>query len=105
MTTASRYVTPYDQYIYGVDRGELQGLPIAGGLLHFYASNSLTPKPTYNDFNLLIPNANPIVLDTAGNPGSVFLLNGVAYHVVLIDPDGNTIFDMDPVVSFKPSVA
>ncbi len=103
--TASRYVTPYDQYIYGVDRGQLAGLPITGGLLYFYTSNSSTPEPTYNDFNLLVPNPNPIELDSAGNPGSVFLLNGVAYRVKLVDPDGNTIFDMDPVVSFEPSVA
>jgi hypothetical protein len=101
--SGSRYVTPYDQYIYGTDRGQLEGLPIAGGLLHFYAGGTSTPQPTYNDTNLTIPNPNPIILDSAGNPGSVFLTGGVVYRVVLIDPDGNTIFDMDDVVSFAPS--
>ncbi len=100
---ATRYVTPYDQYIYGIDRGKLEGLPISGGLLHFYFTSSDSPRPTYSDVNLTVLNANPIILDAGGSPGSVFLLNGVAYRVILFDPDGNTIFDMDPVFSFKPS--
>ncbi len=97
MTVATRYVNPFDQYI------QANGLPYTGASLYFYQSGTSTPEPTYNDPALTIPNANPIILDSLGNPGNVFLLVGVSYRVVLIDTNGATVFDMDPVISFLPS--
>lgn len=72
------------------------GLPYAGGFLNFYASGTSTPLATYSDVALTIPNANPIVLDSAGRAGAVFLQNA-SYKVVLSDVNSAQIWTQDPV--------
>lgn len=74
------------------------GLPYAGGLLYFYASGSSTPQNTYNnaDLDSSHANTNPIVLDSAGRAGTVFL-QALSYKVTLTDADGNLVFTQDPV--------
>lgn len=74
------------------------GTPYAGGFLYFYQSGTNTPLNTYSNSGLTIANLNPIVLDSAGRAGSVFLQNA-AYKVVLTDVNGVQIWTMDPVWS------
>lgn len=42
------------------------GLPLAGGKVYFYVPGTTTPKATYQDEALTIPNTNPITLDAGG---------------------------------------
>lgn len=86
----NRFFNPDDQYCDAV------ALPYIGGGLYFYATGTDTPLNTYSDSTLLIANTNPVVLDEAGRPGSIFLQN-LAYKVVLKDVDLNVIWTMDPV--------
>jgi hypothetical protein len=62
------------------------GVPLAGGKLYTYAAGTTTPQITYSSINGSTPNANPIILDSAGRisgSSEVWLTNGVAYKFVL----------------------
>src|ERR1700748_1283926 len=87
---ANRFFNPNEQFCDG------NGLPYAGGSLAFFASGTSTPLNTYSDSALTIANTNPVVLDSAGRAGSVFLQN-LAYKVVLSDVNNNQIWTEDPV--------
>jgi len=59
------------------------GVPLNGGKLYTYAAGTSTPQATYSDSALTVPNANPIILNSAGraiiyiptNTGYKFTLN------------------------------
>lgn len=87
---AQRFFTPNEQFYDGA------GNPMAGGQLFFFASGTSTPQNTFNDSGLTIANPNPVVLDSAGRAGSIFLGSN-AYKVVLQDILGNLIWTFDPV--------
>lgn len=58
------------------------GDPLAGGKLYFYESGSVTtPRATYTDAALAVPNVNPVILDSAGR-ATIFLGAVGAYNVV-----------------------
>ena len=68
----------------GVNFLGVDGLPLNGGLLYSYQAGSSTPLATYTDVNGLIPNANPIVLNTDGRvPSAVWLTAGFNYKFLL----------------------
>lgn len=89
---ANRFFSPNQQF------ADSTGLPYAGGSLTFYASGTTTLLNTYSDKALTIANTNPVVLDSAGRAGGVFLQN-LAYKVVLADANSNVIWTYDPVYS------
>lgn len=91
---AQRFFSPDQQFC------DSAGLPYAGGFLYFYATGTSTPLATYNDPDLAVPhaNTNPIVLDSAGRAGSVFLQN-LPYKVQLYDVNNVQIWTEDPVWS------
>lgn len=89
---ANRFYSPNQQF------ADSTGLPYANGTLTFYASGTSTPLATYSDSALTIPNTNPVVLDSAGRAGNIFLQN-LAYKVVLSDVNNNPIWTDDPVFS------
>lgn len=66
------------------------GAPLAGGTITTYIQNTTTPKTTYQDQALSIPNANPITLDSAG---TCLLWGNGAYRIIVQDASGNTISD------------
>lgn len=86
----ARFGMPRQQWLDG------NGDPLAGGKLHFYATGTTTPQDTYSEVTLSTPNANPVVADSAGVWGDIFL-SGSAYKIVLKDADDNTIWTADPV--------
>jgi hypothetical protein len=45
---------------------DANGNPLAAGTVYFYIPNTSTPKNTYLDGGAVTPNANPVVLDSAG---------------------------------------
>jgi microcystin-dependent protein len=73
------------------------GIPRAGAQLFFYQTGTNTPQATYSDPALTVPNTNPVIADSAGQFGNIFLLQSPAYKVVLEDAQGNQVFTADPV--------
>ena len=72
------------------------GDPLSGAKLNFYTTGTSTPLDTYSDDALTTPNANPVVADSAGRFGEIFL-QALEYKVVLTDADDVTIWTADPV--------
>lgn len=80
----------------------VNGVPLANGRLYFYLTGTSTPLATYNDVALTTPNDNPIVADSNGRFGSIFLSPTQAYKVQLRtaatieNPTGVEIWTEDP---------
>ncbi|MHC1670435.1 hypothetical protein ACODUO_14840 [Stenotrophomonas maltophilia] len=74
---------------------DLLGLqPLANGRLQFYEIGTTTPKNTWSDPSLTIPNSNPVVLDSSGRSNTNIWLDG-AYSVRLLDSLGATVWTRD----------
>lgn len=72
------------------------GLPLAGGQLYTYQAGSSTLLATYTDVNGLIPNTNPIVLQTDGRlPSELWFTDGFNYKLILQDANNNLIATYD----------
>ena len=74
------------------------GDPISGAKLEFFESGSSTPADTYSDDALTVANTNPVVADTAGRFGDIFLQD-IDYKVVLKNASDVVIWTADPVRS------
>ena len=68
----------------------------SGAKLNFYETGTTTRLDTYSDETLATANANPVVADSAGRFGAIFLKRQ-AYKVVLADTNDTTIWTQDPV--------
>jgi hypothetical protein len=68
----------------------------AGAKLYFYAATTTTPQNTYSDSTLVTPNANPVVADSSGLFGPIFL-SVLSYYVELKTSAGVTIWTQDNV--------
>ena len=68
----------------------------SGWKYNFYSTGTTTRKDTFSDNALTVANTNPVVADSAGRFGDIFLEAG-AYRVILTDADDVTIWDADPV--------
>jgi hypothetical protein len=82
------------------------GLPLAGGKLWQYEAGSTSvQQTTYTDASAVVPNANPIVLDSSGRvPTEIYLVNGLAYNLVLTAADGTTVLTyVDNVIGVQAS--
>jgi len=80
------------------------GVPLNGGLLYTYAAGTTTPQTTYSDSTGATPNANPIVLDSAGRvSGEVWLTTGVNYKFVLKTSANVTIWTNDNIAGVPAS--
>lgn len=71
------------------------GAPLPGALLNFYVTGTSTRKNTFSDAALTTANANPVVANSAGRFGDIFLSSG-SYKAVLTDASGNAIWTADP---------
>lgn len=74
----------------------------ADGTLQFYSYQTTTPKVTYSDRDLTIPNANPVELDASGRAETEIWLDG-EYTVVLRDADNTVIWTRDVVPEVSPT--
>lgn len=79
------------------------GNVLSSGKLFVYEPGTTTKKTTYTDENLSVPNANPIILDSAGRC-VIFLTDGAEYKFVLApstdtDPPAAPIKTIDEVKS------
>lgn len=68
----------------------------AGYKLNFYVTGTTTPQDTYSDEGRTSANTNPVVADSAGRFGDIFL-QPADYSVVFTDADDVTIWTADPV--------
>ena len=71
------------------------GNPLSAGKIYTYEAGTSTPKATYTDADGLTPNANPIILDSAGRYQA--WLDSGAYKFILKDSADNTIDTRDNV--------
>lgn len=69
----------------------------AGYKLYTYKTGTSTPKATYSDTALSSANTNPIIADSAGRLGDIFVDDLSTYKLVLTDADDVTIWSKDPV--------
>jgi hypothetical protein len=76
------------------------GKILAGGLVYFYESGTLTPKPVYSDATLSVPLSNPVALD-AGGAADIWLGDG-AYRILVKTSTGVQVRSpIDGVVGIK----
>lgn len=69
---------------------DINGAPLVGGQVFNYVVSTTTPKNTYQDSALTIPNTNPVILDARGQCS---MYGSGAYRQVLKDSVGNLIWD------------
>jgi len=89
MATTSISPTPKLQFF------DLNGAPLAGGLLYTYEAGSTTPLATYTDSTGLIANTNPIVLDSRGEAN--VWLGAAIYKFALYTSVGVLIWTVDNI--------
>jgi hypothetical protein len=83
------------------------GDPAAGAKMFTYAAGTTTKINTYSDVGLTTPNANPVVLDSAGR-ATIFLTPGTSYKFVLApstdtDPPTSPIWTRDNISAIPAS--
>jgi len=91
---ASRFISPREQVF------DANGHPLSGAKLYFYTTGTTTPEDTFSDPALSTPNANPVVADSAGRFGSIYLDPAVTYKAVLKDSADVTIWTADPCEAY-----
>lgn len=72
------------------------GAIAAGAKLYTYAAGTSTPKASYSDSGLTVPNANPVVADGSGRFGETFATTG-QYRLVMKTSADVTLWTADPV--------
>lgn len=81
------------------------GSVLAGGKIYTYLAGTTTAYPTYTDSTQAVPNANPIILDSAGRTTSeIWINNGTSMKFVVTDSNNNPVgitWDYIPGVSSK----
>lgn len=75
---ANRFVKPIEQDV------DASGDVLAGAKLSFFVSGTTTPRTVFQDVNLTIAHAQPVVADGAGNFPEIFL-DGSAHRAILTD--------------------
>lgn len=85
------YPNPYDKIQFFDDSGN----PLSGGKVYSYTSGTLTPKSTYTDASEGTPNANPVILDSAGR-ANIWLGSG-GYKIILKTSADVTIWTVDNI--------
>ena len=72
------------------------GDPLAGGKVHSFEGGTSTPKVTYTAQDGLTPNANPLILSSAGR-GDIWLATDKLYKLRLDNSSDTTIWTLDNV--------
>lgn len=77
---------------------DANGNPLSGGKLYTYAAGSSTPQTSYTDSTGATPQANPIILNSRGEPtNAIWLTTGLNYKFALHDSDDVLIRTIDNV--------
>jgi hypothetical protein len=78
------------------------GLLVSGAKLNFYTAGTSTRKDTYSDVDLTIANPNPVVANSSGLFGGIYLGSGF-YKVVLTDSADVVLWTQDDVSGIVPA--
>lgn len=78
----SRFILPFQR------TEDLNSHPLDGAKLYFFDTGTSTPRDTYSDVALATPNTNPIIADSQGQFGAIFLSG--TYRVRLDDKNDVT---------------
>lgn len=81
---------------------DVTGIPLAGGKLYTYEAGTTTPLATYTDSTGNTANANPVILDSAGQANVWLSLQ--AYKFVLTDADDVPQWTVDQINAQPPKV-
>ena len=80
------------------------GEPLNGGKVYTYAAGTSTPLDTYSDYDGMVPNENPVLLDASGYPDSgAIRLGNALYKFVITDANDVTLLTMDYIGSVSNS--
>jgi len=79
---------------------DANGNPLAGGKVYTYLAGTLTPRATYTDQGGTTPNANPVILDSAGR-ANIWLDDSASYKFVVTDSADTPIRTTDNVAPFS----
>jgi hypothetical protein len=74
------------------------GAPLAGGKIYTYTAGTTTPQATYTNAGAGTPNANPVVLDSAGY-ADIWITG--SYKIVVHDSADNLISSTDNITGFS----
>lgn len=72
------------------------GAVLAAGTVDVYVPGTTTRRDSFSDYNIATPNANPVVLDSAGR-AVIYLNPELSYKFVVKDSSGSTIYTEDNV--------
>ena len=78
------------------------GAPFAGAKLHSYIAGTTTNQNTYSNSTLTTANANPVVADSDGRFGAIYLDPGLSYKFVVKTTADVDIFTQDNVDPQSP---
>lgn len=81
---------------------DMDGNPLSGGLLYFFAASTTTPQSAFQDIALTIPHPNPIVLDASGRVPMFYLADG-NIKIRLATKGGVTVIAADNLLVIGPS--
>jgi hypothetical protein len=81
---------------------DMDGEPLSGGLLYFFAASTTTPQNSFQDLGLTIVNPNPLVLDASGRVPMFYLADG-NIKIRLADKNGVTVIAADNILVIGPS--
>lgn len=85
---------PYQQF------SDNNGNPLSGGKIYTYIAGTLTPTATYTDQGGATPNANPVILDSAGR-ADIWLNTSVSYKFIVKTSADVTVRTVDNVTPFN----
>lgn len=82
------------------------GNPLSGGKLYFYVAGSTTAQNTYTDSTGGSANANPVVLNSRGEPSNeIWFTTGLTYKAVLKTSADVTIWSVDNITAINDVTA
>lgn len=81
---------------------DMDGEPLSGGVLYFFAAATTTPQSAFQDTGLTIPWPNPIVLDASGRIPMFYLADG-NIKIRLATKTGVTVIAADNLLVIGPS--
>lgn len=77
---------------------DASGDPYSGGKLYIYDAGTTTERTTYSDSDLAVANTNPLIADSAGRFGPIFLAESTTdLKLALYDSDDVLVWSQDDV--------
>jgi hypothetical protein len=73
------------------------GNPVASGKLYSFVAGTSTPQPTYSNVGRTIANANPVLLNAAGQSATSMYLLATGYKFRLDDANNVPLWTVDDV--------